>query len=219
MSAKTYRPDAIWPEHQDKCWREALGKARDAGWTLIYINAPHRFGVVSCPEAEHTFKVGKTPRGSETLAREAEKKVSRCGHLPQGLLQERRDQASRLLDVADQIASEVAEGLERIDERAEAYKLFDALETAAANVAEVLRADHEAALEAAVEADDAAPDPLALEEDLDEASASVSQGKSAAKSLWKGHPGAARPLLLRASGLDERVGVLREQLESLREQM
>jgi hypothetical protein len=223
VSAMTYGPDVIWPEHQDKFWREALATARRAGWTLKHLNAPHRFGVVSCPAEEHTFKVGMTPKSSETHAKEAEKKVTRCEHLPPGPLQDRRDRAGELLDVAERIALEVATGLDMINRRLDAYRLFDLLEiqlkTAAANVSEVLRAEHEAALGAAIDADDAAPDPPVLEEELDTASRSVSEGESVAKSMREARPGVARPLLKRASDLREQTDALRNRLEALKEQL
>ena len=223
VSAKTYGPDVIWPEHQDKFWREALARARRAGWTLKYLNAPHCFGVVSCPAEDHTFKVGMTPKSSETHAKEAEKKVTRCEHLPPGPLRDHRDRAGELLDVAERIALEVAVGLDKISRRLDAHKLFDQLEiqlkTAAANVSEVLRAEHEAALGATIDADDAAPDPPVLEEELDTASASVSEGESLARSMRQAPPGVARPLLKRASDLRERIDAMRNRLEALQEQL
>jgi hypothetical protein len=179
--------------------------------------------VVSCPAGDHTFKVGMTPKSSETHAKEAEKKVTWCEHLPPGSLRDRRDRAGELLDVAERIALEVALGLDLIDERLDAYKLFNRLEiqlkTAAANVSEALRAEHEAALGAAIDADDAAPDPPALEAELDTASVSVSEGESEAKSMKEARPGVARPLLKRASDLRERIDALRNRLEALQEQL
>lgn len=127
MSATRYEPSDTWPEHDDKNCRTPLAEARRAGWTLTYINAPHRFGVVSCPAGEHTFAVGKTPRGSETIAKEAEKKVSRCEHPPPGSVQDQRDQSQKLLDVAERITEEVAQGLNRVERRLDAYKVLDRL--------------------------------------------------------------------------------------------
>ena len=223
VSAKTYGPDVMWPEHQDKFWREALARARRAGWTLKHLNASHRFGVVYCPAEVHNFKVGMTPKNSETHAKEAEKKVTWCGHLPPGPLWDRRDRAGELLDAAERIILSVATGLDMIDRRLDAYKLFDQLEiqlkTAAANVSEVLRAEHEAALGAAIDADDAAPDPPVLEEELETASISVSEGESEAKSMREARPGVARPLLKRASDLRERIDALRNRLEALEGQL
>jgi hypothetical protein len=223
VNATRYGPDDTWPEHQDKFWRESLSKARRAGWTLNYINAPHRFGVVSCPAGEHTFAVGKTPKGSETRSKEAEKKVIWCEHPPPGPLQDRRDQAGELLDVAEQITCEVAEGLDKAVRRLDAYKLVERLEiqlkTAAASVSDVLRAEQEAALEAAIEADDADSEPPVLEGRLDTASTSVARSESIAKPMKAGHPGIVRPLLQRARELRDRIGALRSRLEILQKLM
>lgn len=222
VSAKTYGPDVLWPEHQDKFWKKALAKARRAGWTLTYMNAPHRFGVVSCPAGQHTFDVGKTPRGSERRAREAVREVAKCKHPPQGLVRDRRDRADELLDNAERITLEVTDGLDKVAKQLNAYRLFNELElqlrTASESVREALQAEHEAALEAAVDADDAAPAPDALDGELDTASELVTEGKSVAKSLREAHPGVAKPLLRRIDELHGRIGALRDQLKALREE-
>jgi hypothetical protein len=75
VSAVKYGPDDTWPTHDKKHWHEPLAAARRAGWTLTYVNAPHRFGVVNCPANEHSFVVDKTAKGSET-------KHSRTGTTP-----------------------------------------------------------------------------------------------------------------------------------------
>jgi hypothetical protein len=223
VSATRYGPSDTWPEHDDKNWKPSLAEARRAGWTLTYLNAPHRFGVVSCPAEEHTFAVGKTPKGSETMAKEAGKRVSRCEHPPSGPVQARRDQSRELLDVAEQLTREVAQGLDGVEDRLDAYRVLDRLEiqleSAASNVDEVLLAEQDAALETAIEADEAAPDPLALDEKLYAASASATQSESVAKSIKSCHPGVAKPLLERANKLHDLIGTLRSRLTILQEQM
>jgi hypothetical protein len=67
MSAQRYGPDETWPTHQKPYWNKILAVACQAGWTLNYIDAPHRFGVASCPAGEHTFSVDKTASGGETI--------------------------------------------------------------------------------------------------------------------------------------------------------
>jgi hypothetical protein len=90
------------------------------------------------------------------------------------------------------------------------------LDTAAANVEEILLAEQEAALEAAVDVDDA-PDPPVLAGKLSEATAAVAGSESIAKSVRSGHPGVARPLLDRASSLRTCIGELRDRLTALQE--
>ena len=201
MSATRYGPEDSWPSHDKKHWHDPLAQARQSGWTLTYVNAPHLFGVVTCPGAEHRFDVDKTARNSETKAKEALKKIRWCEHPPPGPVQQRRDRSQELLDVAEQIAQEVEQGLDRAQSRLDAYRAVDRLEArleaAAANVSEVLQGELDQAIETAIEADDAAPDPLALEGELDMASASMAEGESAAKSIRPDHPGVAKPLLVR----------------------
>ena len=222
MSATRYGPEDTWPSHDKKHWREPLEQARQAGWTLTYIDAPHLFGPVMCPGGEHRFDVDKTARGSETKAKEALKKIRSCGHPPPGPIQLRRDRSQQLLDIAEQIAQEVEQGLGGVQSQVDAFRALDRLEArleaAAANLDEVLQGELDQALEAAIEADDAAPDPLDLEGRLDTATESVAEGESAAKSLRPDHPGVAKPLLERACKLSERITRLRGRLAAVQEQ-
>ena len=78
-----YGPGDSWPRHQKQWWNEALAEAHAAGWTLNYIDAPHTFGVVSCPseddDTRHSFMVDKTARGGETKSKEARNSRQRGG--------------------------------------------------------------------------------------------------------------------------------------------
>jgi hypothetical protein len=217
MSPPEYGQDDSWPSHEKKHWHEPLAAAHRAGWTLVYVNAPHRFGVVYCPEKEHSFAVDKTAKGSETKAKEALKRISWCNH-PAGLFLTQRDKSKKLLDTAGWLTTEVEEGLAAAEAKQDAQEVLDRLEiqldTAESNVEEVLLAEQEAALEAAVAVDDA-PDPSVLADRLDEATAAVASSESLAKSVRTERPGVARPLLDNARTLRERIGELRSRLEEL----
>jgi hypothetical protein len=220
VSVRKYGPDETWPSHDKKHWRGPLAEARLAGWTLTYVNAPHRFGIVSCPAGEHTFEVDKTAKGSETKAREARKKIRWCEHPPVGSVKGQRDKSKNRLDIADDLATEVEQELPDAQAKQSAQEAIDRLEvqlaTATYNVDEVLRAVQDAALEAAIDVD-GAPDPPALEAKLDDANAALTDGESTARSLGRGHPGVARPLLERARNLHERIEVLRSRLTALQQ--
>jgi hypothetical protein len=222
MSAPEYGPGDTWPSHEKKHWHEPLARAREAGWTLTYIDAPYRFGVVSCPAKVHSFMVDKTAKGAETKAKEALKKISWCGH-PAGHVRTQQDKCRGLLDMADHLTAEVEEGLATAEAKQDAQEVLDRLEvqleTAASNieeVEEVLLAEQEAALEAAVAVDDA-PNPPVLAGKLDEATEAVSGSESLAKSVRAGHPGVAKPLLDRAKTLRSRILELRSRVAALQE--
>jgi hypothetical protein len=220
VSAPRYGSDDTWPSHDKKHWHDPLAEARRSGWILTYVNAPHRFGVVSCPAGQHTFEVDKTAKGSETKAKEALKKIRWCEHLPEGPARDQRDKSHELLGVAGQLAAEVEQGLVMAEAKQDAQEVLDRLEiqltTAACNVEEVLPAEEEAALQAAIEVDDA-PDPPVLAEKLNDATAAVTCGESVVKSVKTGHPGVAKPLLDRAGELRVRIGTLRSRLAALQE--
>jgi hypothetical protein len=219
MSVPKYGADDTWPSHEKKYWYAPLAAAREAGWTLIYINAPHRFGVVYCPAKEHSFSVDKTAKGAETKAREALKRIAWCNH-PAGRVLTQRDESQGLLNTAGRLAAEAEEGLVAAEAKQDAQEALDRLEiqldTAALNVEEVLLAEQEAALEAAVAVDDA-PDPPVLASKLNEATEAVASSESLAKSVRTGHPGVARPLLEDATTLRTRIGELRSRVAVLRE--
>ena len=220
MTAVKYGPDETWPSHEKPHWRQPLAAARHAGWTLTYINAPHRFGVVSCPAGQHIFVVDKTAGGSETKAKEALKKIKWCTH-PVGDVRDRQEEAQGLLELAARLIAEADEGLRAAEAKRGALAELDRLElrlaTAESNVDAALIAAQDAALEAAVEFDDA-PDPPTLGGKLEQATSAVSGGESIAKSVKAGHPGAAGPLLKEADSLRSRIDELRRRLADLQEQ-
>lgn len=221
MSATRYGPGDTWPSHDKQHWRERLAEARQAGWTLTYLNAPHLFGVVTCPGGECRFNVDKTARNSETKAREASKRIHWCEHPPPGLVKDQQGKSQMLLQVAEGLTSEAARGLDQAEAKQLALKELDRLEiqliTAAANVEEVMREQEEALLAAI--AVDSAPDPPILTEKLDMASSSVEQANSVAKSIGAGRPGVARPLMEQADKLRKRIGALQVRLAALQEPM
>jgi hypothetical protein len=206
--------------HQKAFWNQALAEARQAGWTLTYINAPHRFGIVSCPKGQHTFDVDKTAGGGETKSKQAVKKIRWCEHGPE--VEERRQECLRLLEVADQLIAAVEEGLSRAEAKQAAQEDLDRLElqlrTADANVDEVLLAEQDAALQAAVEVDDA-PEPEALSAELDDAAAGVERGVSVAKMLKPSAPKLTKSLLERAAAASTSIGELRSRLTALQERI
>jgi hypothetical protein len=206
--------------HQKAFWNQALSEAREAGWTLAYINAPHRFGIVSCPKGQHTFDVDQTARGGETKSIQAIKKIRWCEHSPGA--EERRQECLRLLEVADQLIVVVEEGLSRAEAKQPAQEDLARLElqlrTAGANVDEVLLAEQDAALQAAVEVDDA-PKPEALSAELDNAAAGVERGVSVAKKLKPSAPKLAKSLVERAAAASTRIGKLRSRLTALQERI
>ena len=216
MAAPRYGPDETWPSHSKSHWHQPLAQARAAGWTLVYVDAPHRFGVVRCPAGQHTFSVDRTARNSETLAKEAVKKITRCGHVG-GRAHVEQQEAGRLLDMASRLTADVAEGLSEAEAKQDAYEDLDRLqlllETAELTVADALAAQ-EAALEAAAAVDDAPAAP-ALSDKLDVAAGVVTKGESHVKALRSEHPEAAKPLLSHAAALRTRIGQLRYRVAAL----
>lgn len=225
MSKTQYGPDATWPRHQMPYWNEALDEARAAAWTLHYLDAPHRFGDVFCPGGDdgmrHSFRVDKTARGGESMSREARKLIRRCQHGSSTIgskVRTRQEECRRLLDEAEQLISIADDGLTMAEARAAAWadleRLETQLETAAANVAEVLRTEQEAAWQAASDADDA-PDPDTIAETLDDAATAVASAESAATPLNVRKPRLAKPLLDRAQDALARIAELRNRLKAL----
>jgi hypothetical protein len=206
-------------------WNKALNEAREARWTLTYIDAPHTFGSVSCPAGEHTFSVDKTAKGGETKSKEALKKIRWCQHGPgQGgsKVRARQQECIQWLDVADQLIAVAEKGLTLAEAKQGAQEDLDRLElqlrTATSNVEKVLSAEQEAALEAAIDVD-GAPEPETLSAALDEAIATVVHGESVAKALKAGRPALAKPFLERASGARMRIGELGSRLTALQERI
>ncbi len=225
MSAQRYGPDDTWPSHQKPYWNKALAEARQAGWTLTFVDAPHNFGVVSCPAGEHTFGVDQTAVGGETKSKEAIKKIRWCQHgsgQSGSKVRARQLATAQLLDAADKIIGCVEQGLTIAEAKQDAQEDLDRLElqlrTATSNVEEVLLAEQEAALQAAIDVDQA-PDPETLSAELDDATATIKRGESVAKALKVGRPTLARPLLDRAKEAHGRIGVLQDRLDALRERI
>ena len=222
MSAVHYGPGETWPQHQKSYWNDALAEARAAGWTLTYLNAPHRFGIVSCPGGDdgnvHSFEVDKTARGGEWFSKLARKDIRTCQHGSTTVgskFSGRQDKCSRLLDEAERLVSEAEPGLRLAELRAAAWADLDRLEiqlaTAAANVAEVLLAEEEA-WRTIMDTDDA-PAPHAISATLDNAMAAVLRGESVALKVRK--PRLAESLLERAHEIRDHIAQLRERLAPL----
>jgi hypothetical protein len=220
-----YGPDESWPRHQKSWWNEALEEARAAGWTLNYIDAPHKFGVVFCPSeddgARHSFMVDKTARGGETKSKEARKLVRGCRHgsmLPGSKVRARQEECERLLQEAERLISVADTGLTLAEAQAAAWadleRLETQLETAAANLAAILREQQEEALQAIDDADEP-PEPDAIAAALDDAASAVTESESAATALRVRKPKLAEPLLGRAEAARVRISDLRGRLGAL----
>jgi hypothetical protein len=224
MSA-LFGPNDSWPRHQKPWWNEALAEARAVGWTLNYIDAPHRFGIVSCPSRDegtrHSFMVDKTARGGETKSKEARKLVRACQHASTetgSKVRVRQAECERLLHEAERLISIADAGLTLAEAQAAAWadleRLEAQLETAAANLAEVLRGELEEALQAADDADDA-PEADMIAVTLDDAATAVTRSESVATALKVRKPKLAQPLLNRAQAVHVRIADLRERLGAL----
>jgi hypothetical protein len=220
-----YGPADSWPRHQKPWWSEALAEAHAAGWTLNYIDAPHTFGVVSCPseddDTRHSFMIDKTARGGETKSKEARKLVRACQHASTVMgskVRLRQEECERLLDEAERLISIADTGLTTAEARAAAWadleRIETQLETAEANLAEILRGELEEALRAADDADDA-PEPDAIAATLDDAATAVTRIESVATALKVRKPKLAQPLLNRAQAARVRIADLRDRLAAL----
>ncbi len=222
MNSRTYGPAQTWPTHQKPYWNKALGEARNAGWTLTYIDAPHSFGSVSCPAGEHTFSVDKTARGGETKAKEAIKKIRWCPDStaePGSKVRSRQRECERLLAVAEELITIAEDGLTAAVEKQAAQHELDRIElllqTANSNLSEIL-AEQEAALLAALEVD-YAPKPAGISATLEDAREKVQHGESVARTLSAGRPNLAAPLLHRARQAYARIDGLSAPLGTLQE--
>jgi hypothetical protein len=202
-----------------------LSAARAAGWTLRYIDAPHRFGDVFCPGGEDgvrcSFMVDKTAKGGETKSREALKLIRGCGHgsvIQGSKARTRQEECLRLLDHADRLIDIAATGLAAAEAQqaawAELERIQTQLESAEANLAEVLREEEDTALQAVYDTDDA-PTPSDIADTLDDALIVVANGESAATALKVRKPRLAKPFLDRVQQARTRVAELRVRLENL----
>lgn len=206
-------------------WNEALDEARSAGWTLVYVNAPHKFGVVSCPGGEdsirHSFMVDKTAVGGETKSREARKAIRNCRHgsaVNGSKVRDRQAECQRLLDEAERLIDLADSRLTLAEAKqaawAELERIEVQLETAAANLAEILREQQEQAWQAAQDFDDA-PGPDAIAENIGDAAAAVDGSEKVATALKVGRPRLAQPFLDRAEASRARIRELRQRLLAL----
>jgi hypothetical protein len=216
-----YGPDETWPKHQKPYWSKVLGEAKTAGWTLKYDDAPHKFGDVFCPGGQDgascSFMVDKTARGGEAKSREALIRNCRHGSVVQGskvLL--RHEECRRLLDHADRLIADAAKGLDAAESRLAALADLDRLqillETAEANLIEILQDNLDEALQG-VYATDEAPAPDEVSDALDEAAEAVDRGESVALKVRRPH--LAKPLLTRVQTAQTRIFELRARLEEL----
>jgi len=220
-----YGPGDSWPRHQKPWWNEALAEAHAVGWTLDYIGAPHTFGVVSCPseddDTRHSFLVDKTARGGETKSKEARKLVRACQHASAATgskVRQRQEECERLLHEADRLISLADAGLTLAEAQAAAWadleRLETQLETAEANLSEILRREQEEAWQAAGDASDA-PEADTIAVILDDAATAVTRSESVATALKIRKPKLAEPLLHRAKAARVRIADLRDRLGAL----
>lgn len=214
-----FGPDETWPQHQKPYWRSVLAEAREAGWTLTHVNAPHTFGVVTCPAGEHTFMVDGTARGGETKSREARKIIrSRCRHgsvRDGGKVRERQEECCRLLDTAEQLIANADTDLTAAEDKQQAWDELELLEIQVESASVTIQ-QVQAAWETVYESD-GAPEPELISGHLDEAELTVGRGESVAEVLGARHPALARPLLDRVGVAVGRIAELRDRLASLRE--
>jgi hypothetical protein len=220
-----YGPDETWPGHQKPYWNKALGEARAAGWILTYDDAPHRYGVVSCPGGDDgtscTFEVDKTAKGGETFSVIARTLIRNCRHgttVQGSKVRARQDECQRLLDHADRLIGVAAMGLDQIEVRQAALADLDQIqariEAAEANLDEILKEDMAAALEAVYDSD-YAPLPDEISSTLAEAADTADEGASVATTLKVRRPRLAKPFLLRALEAQKRIAELRARLAEL----
>jgi hypothetical protein len=97
---------------------------------------------------------------------------------------------------------------------AELERIETQLETAAANLAEILRGEQEQAWQAAMDFDDA-PAPDAIAENLDDAIVAVAGSEKVATALKVRRPRLAQPFLDRAHTAKTRIDELRARLTAL----
>lgn len=222
---RRYGPNDTWPRHQKSYWNEALDEARAAEWTLNYVDAPHRFGVVSCPGGSdgnrHSFKVDKTAVGGETKSKEARKLIRTCQHSPAttgSRVRARQEECARLLGEAERLISMADEGLTVAEARAAAWadleRIETQLETAAASLVEILRHEEEEAWRAVDDTEDA-PTLDSISATLGDAMTAVADSESVAAALKVRKPRLAKPFIDRAHQARTQIAELRERLAVL----
>jgi hypothetical protein len=224
VSTRRYIPNETWPRHQKPYWNEVLGDARSAGWTLNYIDAPHRFGEVFCPGGDdgtrHSFMMDKTARGGETISRGARKLIRTCRHgsAKAGVkVRERQWECEQLLGEAERLIGTADAGLALAEAKealwAEIERIEVQLETAAANLREILREEEDVLL-AVIDAEDV-PDSESISATLDDAMTALTTSESVATALKLRRPHLAKPILVRIHQAHIRIDELRGRLTAL----
>jgi hypothetical protein len=223
--ARTYGPADTWPKHQFLFWNKALSVAQSAGWSLRYVDAPHKFGNAYCPGGADgfpcSFMIDKTANGGETFSVEARKLIRNCRHGsagPGSKVRPRQLECQRLLDQADRVIASVAEGLDAAEARQAAQAELDRLqlqiEAVEANLDDILQRDVDEALRAVYETD-GAPTSDEISDTLAEAVAAVDSGESVATKLKRSRPHLAEPFLQRVLAARTLIAGLRARLEEL----
>jgi len=164
---------------------------------------------------------GPAATGGETKSREARKTIRNCQHgatASGSKVRARQAECQRLLDEAERLINLADTRLTLAEARqaawAELERIETQLETAAANLAEILREEQEQAWQAAMDFDDA-PAPEAITENLDDAMAAVAGSEKVATALKVRRPRLAQPLLDRAHVAKTRIDELRARLTAL----
>jgi hypothetical protein len=220
VSVVEYGPDDTWPSHPKPYWKVALKQARSAGWTLRYLGSPHWFGVVVCPDGEHTFGVDSTARGAETKAAEVPKLLRSCPYSAvrsgASKVAQRTAEALGLLVRAEDLVDQAAEYLGRAEDRrfvlAEIDRLELLLDTAQLTVDESLLIAQDEALDRAVGLEDA-PSPTVVAAALDDAEETTDAAAAIAVRIRRAT--LAEPLIERAVRIRHRIASLRARLEVL----
>jgi hypothetical protein len=158
--------DDEW-SHPNKEWQETLDLARKFGWSSE-LATNHGGMMLKCPEKVHKFRVYKTAKSTENVARSKRNTVRSCEHRNiADVVDEvelRLKDANRMLESAEVLTQRAeAEGqmeqaLEMLDEAGEQLSLADAifdaagasLEQANAAVEDLLATDVTAGAEALV---------------------------------------------------------------------
>lgn len=73
---------AEWPRHSNKAWQEVLDRARALGWPQPHRTTSHPTLILDCPERSPRCRIRafSTGNGTETVAKEALRKLDRCPH-------------------------------------------------------------------------------------------------------------------------------------------
>jgi hypothetical protein len=194
-----------------------LKLAHDAGWSLT--TGGHGFGRLSCPAGEHTISVDGTAKGGETKAKEVPKRLRQCQHGSASAATKvpaRMAECELLLARTDELIAAAKADLWRAEEQqhalAELDRLSLILDTADANLEEVLAAAQDEALERAVELE-GAPSQDAIGSVIDEAARVVDKADEVAGKIRR--TGIAGPLKARANTAKAQIAGLRMRLATL----